>query len=62
MLLPGLLRTTRMEQRERAQTTELVYGTLRRRRSLDALLEPVLDRDLARRRVRSGQRNGAAPR
>jgi 16S rRNA (cytosine967-C5)-methyltransferase len=35
-----------MEQRERAQTTELVYGTLRRRRSLDALLAPVLDRDL----------------
>ena len=46
VLLPGLLRTTGMEQRERAQTTELVYGTLRRRRSLDALLEPVLDRDL----------------
>lgn len=46
VLLPGLLRGTGMEQRERAQTTELVYGTLRRRRSLDALLEPVLDRDL----------------
>ena len=46
VLLPGLLRTSGMEQRERAQTTELVYGTLRRRRSLDALLEPVLDRDL----------------
>ncbi len=46
VLLPGLLRTTGLEQRERAQTTELVYGTLRRRRSLDALLEPVLDRDL----------------
>lgn len=46
VLLPGLLRSSGMEQRERAQTTELVYGTLRRRRSLDALLEPVLDRDL----------------
>jgi 16S rRNA (cytosine967-C5)-methyltransferase len=46
VLLPALLRTTDLEQRERAQTTELVYGTLRRRRSLDALLEPVLDRDL----------------
>ncbi len=46
VLLPGQLRTTGLEQRERAQTTELVYGTLRRRRSLDALLEPVLDRDL----------------
>ena len=46
VLLPGLLRATGLEQRERAQTTELVYGTLRRRRSLDALLEPVLDRDL----------------
>ncbi len=46
VLLPVALRATAMEQRERAQTTELVYGTLRRRRSLDALLEPVLDRDL----------------
>ena len=46
VLLPTLLRSSGMEQRERAQTTELVYGTLRRRRSLDALLEPVLDRDL----------------
>ncbi len=46
VLLPQLLRSSAMEQRERAQTTELVYGTLRRRRSLDALLEPVLDRDL----------------
>lgn len=46
VLLPGVLRSSGMEQRERAQTTELVYGTLRRRRSLDALLEPVLDRDL----------------
>jgi 16S rRNA (cytosine967-C5)-methyltransferase len=46
VLLPTLLRSSGMEQRERAQTTELVYGTLRRRRSLDALLDPVLDRDL----------------
>ena len=46
VLLPTLLRSSGMEQRERAQTTELVYGTLRRRRSLDALLEPALDRDL----------------
>jgi 16S rRNA (cytosine967-C5)-methyltransferase len=46
VLLPGLLRSSGMEQRERAQTTELVYGTLRRRRSLDALIEPLLDRDL----------------
>jgi 16S rRNA (cytosine967-C5)-methyltransferase len=46
VLLPALLRRSGMEQRERAQTTELVYGTLRRRRSLDALLAPVLDRDL----------------
>jgi 16S rRNA (cytosine967-C5)-methyltransferase len=46
VLVPALLRRSGMEQRERAQTTELVYGTLRRRRSLDALLAPVLDRDL----------------
>jgi 16S rRNA (cytosine967-C5)-methyltransferase len=46
VLLPARLRSTSMEQRERAQVTELVYGTVRRRRSLDALLEPVLDRDL----------------
>ncbi len=46
VLLPTLLRATGLEPRERAQTTDLVYGTLRRRRSLDALLEPHLDRDL----------------
>ena len=46
VLLPTLLRSTGLEPRERAQTTDLVYGTLRRRRALDALLEPLLDRDL----------------
>jgi 16S rRNA (cytosine967-C5)-methyltransferase len=46
VLLPTLLRATGLEARERAQATDLVYGTLRRRRSLDALLEPRLDRDL----------------
>jgi 16S rRNA (cytosine967-C5)-methyltransferase len=46
VLLPTLLRSTGLESRERAQTTDLVYGTLRRRRALDALLEPLLDRDL----------------
>lgn len=46
VLLPTLLRSTGLEPRERAQTTDLVYGTLRRRRALDSLLEPLLDRDL----------------
>ncbi len=46
VLLPTLLRSSGLEPRERAQTTDLVYGTLRRRRALDALLEPLLDRDL----------------
>jgi 16S rRNA (cytosine967-C5)-methyltransferase len=46
VMLPGLLRSSGLEPRERAQTTDLVYGTLRRRRALDALLEPLLDRDL----------------
>lgn len=46
VMLPSLLRGTDLDARARAQATDLVYGTLRRRRSLDALLVPVLDRDL----------------
>ena len=44
VMLPTLLRSSGLEPR-RAQTTDLVYGTLRRRRALDAPLEPLLDRD-----------------
>jgi 16S rRNA (cytosine967-C5)-methyltransferase len=46
VMLPGLLRGSGLDPRARGHVTDLVYGTLRRRRSLDALLEPVLDRDL----------------
>jgi 16S rRNA (cytosine967-C5)-methyltransferase len=48
VLLPSLLRATRLDPRERAQATALVYGTLRRQRALDALLTPTLDRPLDR--------------
>lgn len=46
LLLPARLRSTGWDARSRAQATDLVYGTLRRRRALDALIEPQLDRDL----------------
>jgi 16S rRNA (cytosine967-C5)-methyltransferase len=46
VLLPARLRSTSWDGRARAQATDLVYGTLRRRRALDALIEPLLDRDL----------------
>jgi 16S rRNA (cytosine967-C5)-methyltransferase len=48
VLLPSLLRRTDLDARARAQATDLVYGTLRRRRSLDALLAPLADRPLDR--------------
>ncbi len=47
VLLPARLRKTGLDARGRAQATDLVYGALRRRRSLDALLDRVVDRPLA---------------
>lgn len=44
VMLPALLRRTDLDGRGRAQATDLVYGTLRRRRALDALLALRLDR------------------
>lgn len=44
--LPAALRASALDARERAQATDLVYGTLRRQRALDHLLEQVMDRDL----------------
>jgi 16S rRNA (cytosine967-C5)-methyltransferase len=46
VLLPARLRATALDARARAQATDLVYGTLRRRRALDALIERVVDRPL----------------
>jgi 16S rRNA (cytosine967-C5)-methyltransferase len=47
VLLPARLRATNLDARDRAQATDLVYGTLRRRRALDALLDRVVDRPRA---------------
>ncbi len=59
--LPAVLRGTALDGRARAQVTDWVYGTLRRRRSLDHLLTLALDRPLARLEppVRAGLRLGA---
>jgi 16S rRNA (cytosine967-C5)-methyltransferase len=46
VLLPARLRATDLDARARAQATDLVYGTLRRRRALDALIDRVVDRPL----------------
>jgi 16S rRNA (cytosine967-C5)-methyltransferase len=46
LVLPGVLRDSGLSTRDRAFVTDLVYGTLRRRRTLDHLLDPVLDRPL----------------
>jgi 16S rRNA (cytosine967-C5)-methyltransferase len=46
VMLPRLLRTTDLAARDRALVTDMVYGTLRRRRTLDALIAPLLDRPL----------------
>jgi 16S rRNA (cytosine967-C5)-methyltransferase len=47
ILLPELLRKQALEPRDRAFVTELVYGTLRRQRTLDHLLARVSSRPLA---------------
>ena len=46
LVLPGVLRDSGLSARDRAFATDLVYGTLRRRRTLDHLLDPALDRPL----------------
>jgi len=58
--LPAMLRRATLDRRARAQATDLVYGTLRRQRSLDHLLGLVLDRPLHRLepRVRAALRVG----
>ncbi len=48
VVLPTLLRRSSLAVRDRAQVTEWVYGTVRRRRALDHLLVPCLDRPVAR--------------
>ena len=46
VLLPQLLRSSRLDDRDRAFTTDLVCGTLRQQGALDWLLARVLDRPL----------------
>jgi 16S rRNA (cytosine967-C5)-methyltransferase len=46
VLLPSVLRDSTLASRDRAFATELVYGTLRRRRTLDGMVAPALDRTL----------------
>jgi len=47
ILLPEMLRKQSLDARDRAFVTDLVYGTLRMQRALDALLAPVVSRPLA---------------
>ncbi len=47
ILLPELLRKQPLDPRDRAFVTELVYGTLRRQRTLDHLLARVSSRPIA---------------
>ncbi|HEX6311619.1 MAG TPA: 16S rRNA (cytosine(967)-C(5))-methyltransferase RsmB [Acidimicrobiia bacterium] len=47
LLLAAVLRDSDLDARDRAFVTELVYGTLRRQRTLDHLLASALDRPLA---------------
>jgi 16S rRNA (cytosine967-C5)-methyltransferase len=44
LLLPKLLRDSGLDERDRAFVTDLVYGTIRRQRSLDHLLGMAADR------------------
>ncbi|MEO1065001.1 MAG: transcription antitermination factor NusB [Actinomycetota bacterium] len=44
--LDGALRRSRLDDRDRALATELVYGVTRRRRAIDAAARPFVKRDL----------------
>ncbi|MDH3705108.1 MAG: hypothetical protein OES57_03535 [Acidimicrobiia bacterium] len=46
LLVPELLDSSQLDDRDRRFVTELVYGTTRMRRSCDALVEPFLLRDV----------------
>jgi 16S rRNA (cytosine967-C5)-methyltransferase len=61
LVLPPLLRGSGLDARDRAFATDLVYGTVRRRRALDFLLTPRSSQALARLEpvVRAGLRMGA---
>jgi 16S rRNA (cytosine967-C5)-methyltransferase len=61
LVLPPLLRSSGLDARERAFATDLVYGTVRRRRALDFLLAPRSTQALARLEpvVRAALRMGA---
>ncbi len=48
LVLPPLLRGSGLDARDRAFATDLVYGTVRRRRALDFLLTPRSSQALAR--------------
>ncbi len=47
ILLPRTLRSSSLEPRDRALVTDLVYGTVRMQRALDALLATVSNRGIA---------------
>jgi 16S rRNA (cytosine967-C5)-methyltransferase len=46
LLLPKLLRESGLDERDRAFVTDLVYGSIRRQRSLDHLLQMTADRPI----------------
>ena len=48
IIVPAMLASTRLDDRDRAFVTELVYGTVRARRRLDDLLTRVVKRPLKR--------------
>ncbi|MEO3745823.1 transcription antitermination factor NusB [Plantactinospora sp. B5E13] len=48
LVLPGILRDRRLHGRDAAFATELTYGTLRLRGTLDAILSAAAGRDVAR--------------
>lgn len=58
LVLPDILGVSKLADRDRRLVTDLVYGTTRLRRALDAAVEPFLRRDLDE-RTRAALRLGA---
>jgi 16S rRNA (cytosine967-C5)-methyltransferase len=59
LLLPSLLAESKLDERDRAFVTELVYGATRMKRALDYLVDRYVDRDDVDSRVRAALRVGA---
>ena len=59
LLVPKLLEESKLDERDRALVTQMIYGATRMKRSLDYLADRYIDRDDVDSRARAALRIGA---